>query len=485
MRFAILHISDLHRDTSNAVPNEWLLDSLHRDFDRFSEQQPKIMQPSLCIVSGDLVYGTKLAGDDAAAEMDRQYLQAERLLVGLSDRFFRGNRERIIILPGNHDISFYDVLRSAQKIDTPLELERRAKLVSELFAPGSLLRWSWPELSFYRIIDGEGYQQRFRYFATTYKNFYQGQRTYSLIPEQQFGLHDFPDLEFCMVTLNSCYQNDQFRQVAAFHPGALTQACRFLRHNDRAGWLTAAAWHHNFMGGPTRNDYLDAEVLQLLIDAGVSLGFHGHQHLPDCINEDYRIGKNPRKITVISASTLCAEPYHLQPGYPRSYNVVEIDTDAWIGRVHQRQMVNKLFDLPMWGPGHFIGTNESFYDFELCKPILERPSNLDLQLALDKADRLIGARQWREAIDILEEIKGNPFARLLLSKALEELGEPRRTITNLWPPMTNVEAVMVGGAVLEIGTREEAEAFVSIKLVQDSGDASVREIVRRIYERRL
>jgi hypothetical protein len=249
--------------------------------------------------------------------------------------------------------------------------------------------------------------------------------------------------------------------------------------------LIAATWHHNLVGGPTLDDYLDAEFIQLLIDAGVSLGFHGHQHSPDCFDERYRIGPSPRKMTVISAGTLCAEPRNLKPGVPRSYNIVELDLAVWTGRVHQRQMVNTLFPLPVWGPGHFNSTNNSFFEFDLCKPLTIRPPQLDVQLLLDRADTLVGTARWSEALDILDGIRDAPLARPLLLKALSELGAPRRTITSLWPPMTTAEAVVVGGAILENGTREEAAAFTKLELVSGSADASIREISARICERRL
>jgi len=86
---------------------------------------------------------------------------------------------------------------------------------------------------------------------------------------------------------------------------------------------------------------------------------------------------------------------------------------------------------------------------------------------------------------VLDKVRDAPLARPLLLKALTELGDPRRTITALWPPQTAAEAVTVGGAILESGSREEAEAFVQLELVSGSGDASVREISRRISDRRL
>ena len=190
-------------------------------------------------------------------------------------------------------------------------------------------------------------------------------------------------------------------------------------------------------------------------------------------------------MTVISSSTLCAEPSNLRPGVPRSYNVVEVDTDVWTGRVHQRQMVNRLFNLPVWGPGHFISTNSSFIDFQVCKPLKIRSTQLDAQLALDRAEKLLGNQQWRETLDILDGIKDSPLARPLLLKALEELGDPGRTIATLWPPLTSTETVMLGGAILDRGTREEAEAFIKIDFVSNTVDASVREISKRVFERRL
>ena len=123
MRFSILHISDLHRDLHDEIPNEWLLDSLSRDFDQFDKQEPKILKPSICIVSGDLVFGAAPHAENSDRELIQQYSQVEEFLVGLADRFFGGNRESVVILPGNHDVCLYDVMRSLQKVEIPAEPE--------------------------------------------------------------------------------------------------------------------------------------------------------------------------------------------------------------------------------------------------------------------------------------------------------------------------------------------------------------------------
>ncbi|WP_341325909.1 metallophosphoesterase [Methylotuvimicrobium sp. KM2] len=485
MHFSILHISDLHRDLDDEIGNEWLLDSLENDFNQFSEQTPQIMKPSLCIVSGDLVHGVGLGVEDADNELKRQYSLTETFLIGLADRFFNGERERVVILPGNHDVCFNDVIQSVEKIEIPEEPEKKVPLVKELFKPNSKLRWSWRDLCFYRILDEDIYQNRFRYFISTYNSFYQGKRLYQLAPEQQFDVFDFADLGFSIVTLNSCFNNDPLRRAGAFHNDALAKACRALRDNTRAGWLSSVAWHHNLVGKPEQDDYLDAGSLQHFIEAGASLAFHGHQHLSECFDERYQLGKKPRKITIVSAGTLCAEPSGLRPGIPRSYNIVELNTDSWKGVLHQRQMVNADMPLPVWGEGYFINTGSSFFEFDICKPIATRPKQLDEHLILFQADNLLGEQKWHEALDILEKIRNVPLARSLIAKALEEINDPQLIIEKLYPPINNAEAVMIGGVILTDGTSEQAKAFVELEFVLTNQDASVCEISRRITERRL
>ena len=482
MKFSILHISDLHRDLRDEVANAPLLDSLVRDRDQYTGQSPQILSPSVCIVSGDLVYGVK-PGTQASAELERQYFQAEEFLVALADKFFAGDRERVVVLPGNHDVSYPAMLESTERIEIPGGTTERSTLTNEFFAPRSRLRWSWPEFCFYRINDEPQYESRLSQFAKTYQRFYLGKRSFPLMPEKQFDVFDYAELGFSVVALNSCYQNDPLRRAGAFNPTALSAACGEMKGAKRAGWLMAAAWHHNIAGGPMQDDYLDVDFLQLLIDTGVSLGFHGHQHVHDCLDERYRLGPGQRKMTIISASTLCAEPRNLKPGVPRGYNIVEVDTGTWEGRVHSRRMVNSIFNLPVWGPGHFIASGKAYLDFETCRPISLRPSQLDSSLVLEHADQLLGNHKWSDALEVLLPVRHTPLARPMMSKALSELGDPQRTIDLLWPPETNVEAVAIGGAILELNSQKDADAFLQIDLISGINDASVREISRRLRQR--
>ena len=479
----MLHISDLHRDLRDEVANGPLLDSLLRDIEHCENQNPRILRPSLCVVSGDLIYGVRPDLPNPDVELARQYEQAVEFLASLADKLFEGDRNRVVLVPGNHDVSYPAVVASCVRIDVPVNPTERRSLTDELFAPKSRLRWSWADMCFYRITNHEQYEARLGGFARAYGRFYAGARSFSMAVEEQFDIFDYPALGFSIAALNSCYRNDPLQRAGAFHPSAISAACGGLRDPKRAGWILAATWHHSVSGGPDHSDHLDNEFLQLLIDSGISLGLHGHQHAHDCVDERYRLGPGQRKITIASASTLCAEPRNLKPGVPRGFNIIELDTDAWKGRTHSRHMVNNSFALPMWGPGHFYSTNTSFVDFDICQPLTVRPAELNSQLVLEQADRLLGNRKYTEALSLLKSLKEMPMARAMIVSALSELQDDAQTVAVLWPPTTNEEIVLVGGAILNRRNPDEGKSFLELKVVSDSHDSSVVAIRQRIAQR--
>jgi len=483
MHFSILHISDLHRDLKAELANGPLLDSLIWDIERYKEQAPPILQPSLCIVSGDLIYGVAPNHPDPVRELKRQYGQAVEFLISLADACFDGDRGRIVLVPGNHDVSYPAVIASCTRIDIPTSSTDKRSLTDELWEPNTNLRWSWSELCFYRINDLKPYEQRLAAFAEAYEQFYCGVRSFSMEPDEQFCVFDYPDFNLSICALNSCYRNDPLQRSGSFSPTALSSACGELRKAQRSGWLLAATWHHSVGGGPAQNDFLDHESIQYLIDSGVSLGFHGHQHTHDCVDERYRLGPDQRKMTLVSASTLCAEQGNLKPGIPRGYNVVEIDTDKPAVRVHSRRMVNSDFNLPVWGPGQFNSTGKSYVDSTISLPLISRPKTLDRTLLLEKADTLLGEKRWKEALALLREIKDEGLAKPLILKALTEISDDSETISVLWPPMTNEEIVLVGASIMALQDRGRATTFLSLDQVSKNADASVVDMRRRVSMR--
>jgi 3',5'-cyclic AMP phosphodiesterase CpdA len=127
--FSILHISDLHKDADASY--DQLLASLEDDRVIWRNGNPTILEPSFIVVSGDLIQGCELnMTKKAATEMlDRQYAEVEAFLAALANRFLNGDRNRIIIVPGNHDVSRNASQRSMTYVD---EKERDAVYKSSL-----------------------------------------------------------------------------------------------------------------------------------------------------------------------------------------------------------------------------------------------------------------------------------------------------------------------------------------------------------------
>jgi hypothetical protein len=480
MIYSVFHFSDLHRDLADELDSRVLLESVCRDADRFIDGNPPIPTPSAAIVSGDLVYGVKRDHADPDRELRRQYEQAEEFLVGLAEHFFDGNRQRVVLLPGNHDVSFPHVMSCLTPVAIPPDARARTELISQLWRPNPQLRWAWSDLVLYQIHDPARYEQRLALFAEMYARFYQNVRQFSLTPEEQFDVFDFPDIRFTCLTLNSCYQNDPLRRIGTIHPRCIAAISQQARQPAFAGRLLAAAWHHNLAGGPMQDDYMDAGLVQVLIDAGISFGFHGHQHRSQFVDEKFRLDERRRHMTVLSAGTLCAGPAALPPGEHRSYNVLEVDSDRLVGRLHQRLMSNLDFAQPIWTPGHFAVSQRSFIEFAIAAPLAQRPANLDPSLVLERAEERLRAGALGEAITLLQSLGNEPLARPLLVEALDRLGDDRRTIELLGQPATPAEAVLIGAALNRAGTREQITLFIGCEFVRSTADASVREVVDRL-----
>ena len=219
MKLSVLHISDLHRDAENPLRNPILLESLKRDRDRYTTQEsPCIRPPDLIIVSGDLIQGVKHDVSDAEAALRSQYQEALEFLTSLADEFMDGDKQRIIVVPGNHDVSDYTFRQSLEPINMDVGLNTKSKLVEELFTPESPLRWSWSEFALFRIVSPEMYKQRFAAFVDFYNRFYEEQRLYTTEPEKQFDVFDFPNWGITIVGFCSCHHNDLLNRQGAIHP---------------------------------------------------------------------------------------------------------------------------------------------------------------------------------------------------------------------------------------------------------------------------
>ena len=481
MNISILHISDLHRDPQNPISNRVLIDSLEKDRDRYtSPGKPTIHAPNLIIISGDIVQGVKHGEPNPESTLRKQYDEALDFLNELTNRFVSGDKRRVVIVPGNHDVSDYAFRRSIQAIE--ITADRKKTLIPQLFSTNSLYRWSWNDLMLYEIFDLEQYNKRFEPFTDFYTSFYEGQRSYSINPSEQVDVFDLTNLGIAIVGFCSCYNNDLLNKLGAIHPECIVEAGKQLHDSKSSNKpLLIAVWHHNAEGPPQENDYMDPDIVQNLIDRGFSLGFHGHQHKPQFLDTRFRHGLD-RRITVISAGTLCGGAAFR---YARSYNVVEIDIENRTGRLHLREMQNDNLLMPIWGvrslPPNQMGCLEFTFDPPL-EPLVQSDSNT---LVLNQARDLYEKTEYAEAIKVLSPIAPiEPLARRLLLDCEISCNNWSGIIATFDPPQSSAEALALMDALWTENKKERLAEILTLPLVADSSDPSVKEM-RGKYTARL
>jgi hypothetical protein len=478
MAISILHISDLHRDPSLGIANGPLVRSLLNDRNRYTVGNTPILSPSLIVVSGDIVYGVPMSHPTPDSALAAQYQEAEEFLVQLADKFLGGERQRLILVPGNHDVSFPATLAAL----TPLTLPPPScnEALADLFSPHSTHRWSWENLQLFKLSDNDGYNRRIALFADLYSRFYEGARSFSLSPEEQYDIFSFPSHSVVVAAFSSCYNNDPLHKAGCIHPEAIAAAAREVDSLRYEGYIPIAVWHHNTAGGPHSDDYMDADTLQVLIDCGFSIGLHGHQHKPTFVDERFRFDTG-RKITVISAGTLCGGLRSLPHGHNRSYNVIEIDTAAFSATVHQRQMVNETLSAPIWSAGWYAESNTNMITFQVQKPLVPIRS---LNAGLAHAESLIAKADYYGARDMLLALAPvDGIARRLLAECYDFVPYDTNMVSYLFPPQSIGEALLLADALWEMGDRDRLGTLLSLSVVADSNDPAATELLHKYQAR--
>lgn len=460
MPVSILHISDLHRDAGSQVTTASLLESLRLDRDRYLSSGSS-RRPDVAIVSGDIVHGVSPGAPDSDRLLRSQYDEASAFLGALADEFFDSDRERVVLIPGNHDVSFPHVERATRSESIPTTETARALLLQQLAQENSDWRWSWNEFALRRVVDRDTYNQRLEAFADFYGAFYGGRRTYSLEPHRQFAVHEFPRFDLVVAALSSCCDNDPFNRTGRIHPDCVAGATKGVAARVRQGWAAVAVWHHSLAGGPKETDYVDADVLQSLMDGGFVLGLHGHQHRPQLLEHRFTADRK-RSIVVASAGTLCGGPRTLPVGRMRAYNLIAIDIPGKSGVLHVREMRNVSFGTPVWAEAHVPEFAGSSMEFALS---IGPAEGKVIQIAAEAAERLrVG--HANEAYAMVRPHLADGLARRVAVEALTELDEWAEIRTVCSPPQSPAEFVALCDALYQLGEHTE---------LHDVLDAGVRQ----------
>ena len=433
-------------------------------------------------MSGDLIQGVGLGAPSFEQELAQQYRVAHDFLVSLTERLLNGDRSRVIIVPGNHDID-WNVAFSAMEVVAEDALPKG--LPGALYEPGSPYRWDWKSRRLYRIKDEAKYRARLAAFWDFFERFYDGADGLLRVHAwSDANLYSLGGGEIAVAAFNSCAGNDCFAFHGEIPRDAVGQAYLDLR--DLGPWrLRIAVWHHDVEGPPHRADYMNVDIVRGMIGRGFRLGLYGHQHHLQVTPQRAHM-LTEETMAIASAGSLCAGRRELPTGALRGYSIVEIRDEYNGARVHVREMsIANSFTRAVLR--EFGG--RSYVDLDWTTPVdaggrPEDPIRERRVATLRRAeDALRGRDSPREALALLDtiDIGDDAFARRLLVEAATSTGDPLGLPAALGPPQTIEELVLLVDSHLAVGQREQADAL----LVEHGARLELPEPVRTDLNRRL
>ena len=341
-QFTILHISDLHKPDNCNLDN--LFYSIQKDCESYTKEG--VLKPEIIVVSGDIAEGTKDEGFDAETVIKSQYAEAGEFLKKLSDYFLGGDRNRIIIVPGNHDYC-YKVSKDSMDLSPEEKLEYDLKQIKEAEPH---VRWNWEDRRCYYITKKEIYNKRFDLFRAFYNDFYAGVRVLPEEVDKESYIIELPQYHISFICFNSCYRLDHLNPMGCICPDAVSKAHERLAALKNMGYLLVGVWHHHVSGLPAENNYMDYRILNAMMQENIKMGLFGHQHVSSAVQE-YSDITSKQSILLISSGSLYGNRYQLVTGVPRQYNVIEMNFND--EKVKLKLNVRKDnsqygYDIPQW-----------------------------------------------------------------------------------------------------------------------------------------
>lgn len=456
--YVLMQISDLHRSEVNLISNDELISSLTADCGRFVVEKPPIHPSNAIVVCGDLVRGLPLDSTEYPKVLEKQYADAFDLLTRLADIFLGGDRSKLIIIPGNHDVDWIKS-RNSMKV-----VEQTDESIHDLLTtPHSPYRWSWKGQQLYKIENYETYEERFKFFCDLYSQFYQGATlAFQVDPKRAWNLFELDAGRILVGAFNSCINTDCFSYYGEIPTQAIAQS--HLAASDHYN-LKIAVWHHDTRGAPRRSDYLDPDIVQLMLDRGYRLGMHGHRHKSDVLPFYLHATPEMHVMAVVGAGSLSAALTYLPHGFNHQYNIIEISDDYTHARVHIREMV-----VPgIFSQGRMLELGgQSYGDIQWTAAPLNvvvntgRGGGAAITL-VEHIESLISKGCPKDAIaqiDAAEEELGH-YGRQLLSKALFEAKEWDRIEEHISCPWNSDELTKLVLASLALKHWAKAEQAIS------------------------
>ncbi|MXX09858.1 MAG: hypothetical protein F4142_08275 [Nitrospira sp. SB0675_bin_23] len=480
---SILHVSDLHRSKEEPVDNDSLLAALLADRDRYVTATPKIPPPDAIVVSGDLIQGAQLNASGWQKSLEDQYKVAEHFLATLCNLFLDGDRSRVVLVPGNHDVCWNTSRLAMKKVP---DEQYPSNLYDVLIKPDSIYRWSWSEQALFHIVDMALYKQRMSRYWDFIESFYRDVALPLPIDrERGFQLFEFCNRNVVVAAFDSIEGNDCFSFSGALLPGAVGRCAMVLRDFTRSYDLKIALWHHSIQGPPTRSDYMNVSQVQEMIGHGFQLGLHGHQHVGEIETQFVHLDQR-RSMAVVSAGSLCAGAREMPRGVNRQYNLIVIEDDFKRGRVHVREMAEGG-QFTLKNNGAF---SEGFVEIS-WQPLLDMMGRqidtkaANAKLAISKAEAALLDGKLHEVAGELRDVdlSSPSYARNLMIEALQKQEDWSKLSAFLENPGGIEEIVLLVSALIASNNLDDAETRLNAATELDA--ATHADLLKRLEAKRM
>ena len=447
-----------------------LIASIASDNARWATETVPIPSPDAIVVSGDIIQGVMLGESDYRQKIAQQYEVAAEFLSKLAERFLSGDRSRIILVPGNHDICWNTAFQAMREVPTHSIPKNIPAILKDSTSP---YRWSWHELKLYEIVDWDLYAQKLAPFFKFRKDFYKDiTMPFSIDDTSEYQLFELDDRRILVSTFNSVKSNDCFSEVASLDINTIGSCSLSLIDNCREYKLKIGVWHHSLYGDPHETGYLSVKYIHEMNNNGFQLGLHGHQHFSSVNAYRICLSETSKAMAITSVGSLCAGTKDLPRGVNRQYSVIVINDDYLSAEIHVREMDEggqfRMKNTPFF-PNGYATVSWSKND-----PLLIDPDKRNFYSFIEKIEHLLRKKLFDEAIEIigqehylLSRFRDVPYLRALISECYSAVKNHNGLIDFIETPRDQAEGTYYIEALMALHRFEEAGV-----LIQDETIAS-------------
>ncbi len=470
MKYSILHISDIHK--SPRVQYNSLLDSLERDLVYYTESE-NIEKPSFIVISGDIIQG---ATNDN--EIRQQYTDVEEFLSNLCNLFLDGDKKRMIIVPGNHDVNRTRTIASMSP-----SIESADEDCKKYFQGSSSVRWNWKDFKFYNIVDPVTYDSRFELFVEFYNRFFNGIRQYPEHPVTEAYCVRDDEHKVTFACFNSCHQLDHLCVTGCIPEEAIYSIGQELFDSYKSGYLNIAVWHHHFYGSPLTTNYMDRAFLNYMLEHNVQLGLFGHQHLSQIAEEysDLQLSKEEKikRMLLVSSGTLFGGEKELQPEIKRQYNIIEVEHENGSAKIsiNIREDGNPYKNnlIPFWHCKALQTNDNKLHRTLELKTVSDNKKLLEIDRKVKEDNNYKAACESILQLNINEDMKHSIWLRYL-----KEVRDDEYVFNALKNVNSVEEGVLKIISALNIGDKTKFQEVLDNDFIKTSEDSNIKALLSEL-----